>query len=257
MQITGTLTQLKQYFEKWHTDKFATLHRLLYQELERIEDKSDNDNDYLTGKVLVLANLISKKLDGNTTQITNLDNLNQITSKQEATDNSINFKSLNSRLNTLSPIIEAIQSKIGIDASGSNKTILERISDLESSTLSNVNVNNLIQSFFNGKTIATNDNLDTYKTAGVYKCDNTTALTIQCPVQKGFHLTVLPHANNSVRQFFMLAENNRIWTRNYYNNTESWSNWTELYGEHNTSLIQMEVEFSDSTRTYTFIQKTN
>ena len=254
MEITGTLTQLKQYFEEWHssnTNKFDTLHQRLIDRIDNIQNNAQNNNDVLSGKILTLANLISKKLDGSETQISNLNDITNITNKIEATDSTINFKNINNRLSN----IEVLTGIIGTDTSGDTRKILDRIKTLETNSLSATNIDDRINIAFKGKDIKSRDDLNSYKTPGIFKCATyniATSLT-NCPINVAFNLVVLEHEDRSCRQIITEYEGNGIWIRNYKNRSETWSNWTELYGEHNTTPFQMQVEFSQSTKTYTVL----
>lgn len=256
MEITGTLTQLKEFFEEWHSsddDKFDTLHARLKQEINNIKSTANNNNAVLSENILALANLISHKLDGNQENITNLNSLNNITNKTEAQSSSFNLKDFNIRINAL----EGLPSIIGQNTSTNNKTIFQRLHDLEVSNLSTTNIDERILNFFKGKNIQSGDNLnaDTYRTPGIYKCVNESiaASLTNCPVRIAFNLAVVEHEDRSVRQILTEYNNNEIWTRNYRNRTQNWSNWSKLYGTHNTTPFQMEVEFSNSTKTYTIL----
>lgn len=254
MEITGTLTQLKQYFEEWHSsndNKFDTLHKRLIERIDDMQENAQYGNEALAGKVLTLANLISKKLDGSNVQISSLNDITNITNKIEATDSNINFKAFNNRLNNL----ELLTSIIGRDTSGNTKTIIERIKELELSNLSAANIDERIGLALRGTDIKSRDDLNTYKTPGIFKCATYNIATSlnNCPVNVAFNLIVLEHEDKSCRQIITEYEGNDIWVRNYKNRNTTWTNWTKLYGEHNTTPFQMQVEFSQSTKTYTIL----
>ena len=256
MEITETLDDLGKKFERWHTDKYNTLHYNTIQSIESLANTTIEETDLIKLKILDIANLISVKLDGNRTNITNINDINTILNKIEATSDSINLKDFNTRLNE----IQTLKTLIGNNTSPSNASIFERLATLESANLSTENVNNQIFSFFTGTDIVANDDLNDFKTAGVFKCpSNATVRTLSnCPTENAFNLIVLEHASNSVRQILCThntsGDVNKIWTRNYYNYETSWSNWTEIYGEHNTTKLEMNVEFSNgTTKTYTIL----
>lgn len=255
MHITGTMTQMETYFEEWHEEDFATLHSSLFNRIDAIESDKDTNIDNFKRKLLTLANLISFKLDGDVTQITNLENLNNITNKTEATAASINLKNFNEKLTQHNGLITTLQNLIGTNTTNNNNSIFSRLASLENSNLSTSNIDERISNFFEGTIIPTNSDLNTYKTPGIYKCiDDSVANGLRNkPINKAFSLIVLRHKNNSVRQIINEYDNNNIWVRNYRNVEQNWSDWTKLYGEHNTYTFPMEVEFSNSTKTYTII----
>lgn len=103
MKITGTLTKLKTYFKKWHNDEnsFATWHEPLLRKISSIEVIENANKENTNNLIISIANLISAKLDGDTTQITDVNQLSTITSKTEATNYNINLKKINNRLTYL------------------------------------------------------------------------------------------------------------------------------------------------------------
>lgn len=257
MNITGTLTQLKQFFEEWHSsddNKFITLHQRLIDRMDTIEANKDLNTEMFTNNLLSIANLISNKLDGDATQITDITQLSTITSKNEAKNNTINLKNFNNRLSNL----ETLPSIIGTDTS-SNKTIVQRLQFLENTNQSEANIDSRvnigINNFIKGANIQSNDSLNNYVTPGVYKSitDNISSSLTNCPTKKSFNLIVLEHENNSVRQIISEYSSNDIWVRNYQNRTTSWSEWSKLYGTHNTIPFQMQIEFENSTKNYTIL----
>ena len=256
MHITGTMTQMETYFEEWHTDEFATLHASLITRIDKIESDKQTETDRLKEKFLTLANLISVKLDGNDTQIGSIDNINNITSKIEAYTNSINLKDFNSRITANYNEIARIAGLIGTNTTNNNNSIFARLLSLENSNLSTANIDERIDNYFEKNEILSGDNLNTYTKPGIYRCklDSIASNLTNSATNKAFSLVVLRHSDNSVRQIVNENDNNNnIWTRNYNNVQQSWSNWTKLYGEHNTFTFPMEVEFSDSTKTYTIV----
>ena len=256
MHITGTMTQMETYFDEWHTEDFIASHSNLITRINNIEANQSDKNNNFSDAILKLANLISNKLDNDSTQITSIDNINSITSKNEAKPGEINLKRFNSKITENSNNINNLIKIIGVNTGNNNDSIFERIESLENSTPSTENIDNRVQNFFNGNEIPTNSDLNTYKTPGIYRCkDDTIAKNLQNrAIDKAFNLIVLRHKDNSVRQIINEYENNNIWIRNYQNVEQKWTNWTKLYGEHNTFTFPMEVQFSEKgTKTYTII----
>lgn len=264
MEITGTLTKLRTHFEEWHKDKFTTLHSALFTRMDEIEANRNTDNDNIKDKLLLITNLISSKLDGNNSQITNINDINTINNKTEAYSNNINLKNLNERLTRLdredvnnpnnNGKILQLEKKIGENTSSNKNDIYSRLLNLEQTNLSETNIDTRIDYAFEGQIISTNDDLNTYKKPGIYRyldiSDKSTITMRHTPVSTPFSLIVLNHKQNSVRQIINESDNNNIWIRNYDNTTQSWGNWTKLYGEHNTYTFSMEVDFKDSQKTY-------
>lgn len=269
MEITGTLARIETYFEEWHRKKYNELHQSTIQSIETL--MANSTDNIARQKILDLANLISKKLDGNATQITNINDISNILSKVEATNNSINLKAINQRLTALDAantgLVSQILNKLGTDTTNGSQTIYQRLKSLESTSLSTTNVNNLIATAisqaFNGNNILANEDLNNYTTPGIYKCpsDTTVRTLTHCPTNYAFNLIVLRETNqNAVRQILSIYNHssnaNNIWVRNYYAPASvQWSEWTELYGEHNTQSFDMEVEFSSdgSKKVYTVL----
>ena len=268
MEITGTLARIETYFEEWHRKKYNELHQSTIQSIEALMQNSVDN--IARQKILDLANLISKKLDGDATQITNINDISNILSKVEATNNSINLKAINQRLTALDAanigLVSQILNKLGTDTTNGSQTIYQRLKSLESTSLSTTNVSNLIadaiSQSFQGNNIANNDDLNTYQTPGIYKCQlNATAATLKCgtensPFVKAFNLIVLKDADKGVRQIVSLYNTHDIYIRYYYQSfNPQWSEWKKLYGEHNTQPFDMEVEFSSdgSKKVYTVL----
>ena len=141
MEITETLDDLGKKFERWHTDKYNALHYNTIQSIESLANTTTEETDLIKLKILDIANLISVKLDGNRTNITNINDINTILNKIEATSDSINLKDFNIRLNE----IQTLKTLIGNNTSSSNASIFERLATLESTNLSTENVNNQIK----------------------------------------------------------------------------------------------------------------
>lgn len=266
MEITGTLARIETYFEEWHRKKYASLHQSTAEAINAIRERVDNKDR----PILDLANLLSKKLDGDSTQITDIDDISNILSKNEATNNAINFKTINQRLTALDAqntgLVQQILNKLGTDTTSGSQTIFQRLKSLENTSLSTTNVSNLItegiQQAFNGNDIQKNDSLndEKYRVPGIYKCElNATAVTLAtdtCPTTKAFNLVVLKTANKGVRQIISTYDSNDLWIRNYYQTYDpQWSAWTKLYGTHNTQSFDMEIEFSSdgSKKVYTLL----
>ena len=256
MEITTTLNNLSKNFEEWHEKKYNALHSRTIQQIEQLSSSNDEEISNVTSKLLDVINLFAIKLDGNSSNITSLNDINILLNKTEATNNSINFKTFNEGMQQL----QQLKNLVGNNTSASNSTIFERLTNLENSNLSTSNVNNLIQSAFKGQTIEAQSNLNNFLTPGIYKCTtNNTAQTLtNSPTTLAFNLIVLEHAQDSVRQILIINDTNdngnKIFTRNYYDYMSNWSNWTQIYGEHNTTKLAMEVEFSDGThKTYNIL----
>lgn len=256
MHITGTMTEMETYFEQWHTDDFATLHASLLTKIDKIESDKQSETNDLKNKLLTLANLISVKLDGNDTQISSINNINSITNKLEAYTNSINLKDFNNRITANNDEITRIASLIGTNTTNNNSSIFARLLNLEQSNLSTTNIDERVDNYFEKNEILSGDDLNTYTKPGIYRCklDSIANNVNHRATNTAFSLVVLRHSDNSVRQIINENNNNNnIWIRNYNNVQQSWSNWTKLYGEHNTFTFPMKVEFSDSIKTYTIV----
>ena len=256
MKISETLEDLSKRYEEWHEKKYNALHSRTIDAIQSLSDNNDDELNNIKSKMVDLITLFAKKTDGEANNITDINDINILLNKYESNNNNINLKTFNEKIDE----IQSIKTLIGQNTSSSALSIFERLTNLENINLSSENVRNLITSAFKGESISANDDLNNYITPGIYVCNtNATARTLSnCPTELAFNLIVLEHATDSVRQFLSIyntnENGNQIWTRNFYDYTNSWSNWTQIYGEHNTTKLQMDVEFSDGTqKTYTIL----
>ena len=272
MGISLTLAELKEYFQIWHKNNFDNLHS---EEIQGYISNYLRDTGILNqiNTIIDLKNtivkaikILSKSIDGNT-NLTDSSSINDAAS--EIINKNINFSNIN--LKKLSNLIDSITTQIN---SLSN--------DKADITYVNTQLNNIKDSLgITPKQIQTQEiplssndtdkDLNNYKTPGLYRSKNAANTSSLSNVPSGaansaFNLVVLAHYgeenNMGVRQLLLTNENtntgNRIYMRNYLPSSGTpWSDWYELYGDHNLSPLQMKVEWSDgsSPTTYTLLQK--
>lgn len=264
MGISLTLAELKEYFKIWHNNNFDDFHNnkletyiSSYLSRHGISDKINIIDSLKTGIVQV-AMIVSKSIDGNTslTLSSSLsDAINEINNKN------INFNDINLK-KLYNTYIQQHDSQIrDLSANKADKSYVDGlISSIESNLgikptqieIQNIPVNN-------------QTNLNTYKTIGIYKSKDaaTTQTLSNVPANAqstAFDLIVLQHMDNGYRQLLLTSNNNNsgnsIYTRNYLSSNNQWSEWYELYGTHNTSPLQMKIEWSEGGSTiYTLLQK--
>lgn len=269
MGISLTLAELKEYFKIWHNNNnnFDDLHNNKFETyisnyLSRngILDKINIVNSVKTGIVQV-AMIISKSVDGSTslTPSSSLsDAINEINNKN-INFNDINLKKLyNTYIQTHTSQIEELKN---------NKADKTYVNDLVSNIESDLGITPTSIAIQN-MPVNNQTNLNTYKTIGIYKSKD--AATTQTLSNKpasvegtAFDLIVLQHMDNGYRQLLLTSNNdgsgNSIYTRNYLSSNDQWSEWYEFYGTHNTSPLQMKIEWSESagggSSIYTLLQK--
>ena len=266
MAISLTLEELKEYFKVWHskishTDEVKQIMSDYINNITSITDYIDQIIEYINTNSKLLL-LISGLTEG---EINNL-SLQQLQDKL----NTQEFKSKLSNINlqNLYTLInnnyEILNNKI------SNKADKEYVDDEINRLSDNLGVEPLrIQA----QTINTNDDLNNYKTPGIYKNDNAGNNIANTPNigSSTFSLIVIENkeetVNNqkryNVRQLLLTNstedEGNRIFTRNYTLANNKWNDkWHELYGTHNTKTIQMKVEWTNedninASTTYTLL----
>ena len=267
MGISLSLAQLKEYFQVWHQNNFDALHNTKletyitdYLSRHQISDKI-NSIDNIKTSIVNIAKFLSKSIDGDS-DLTNSSTLtNAIT---ELSNKNINFSDIN--LKQLSDIINQHDGRL--DSLLENKADKDYVLGLIATVESRLGIT--------PEQIATQDipakdygyDLNNYTTPGLYRSkDSSVTQNVQSlpngASNQGFSLVVLQHMENSVRQILLTPENsangNAIYTRNYVHSQSSggqWSEWYELYGTHNTTPLQMKVEWSEGgSTTYTLLQK--
>lgn len=270
-KITLTLGELKEYFKIWHENNFNELHT---QKIKNTISEYLNQNgimekiniiDSIKTTVINITEILSKIIDGGS-DLSNSSTLNSAITELRRKYN--NFK--NTNFNTL----------IAISNELSRHTTL--INNLSSNSVNKDDMNEQLDAIKNSigvipKQIQTQNipvtefgnDLNNYKTPGLYcsKSKENTSNLLHVPPRAqgmGFSLVVLQHMDNSVRQLLLSSDasaaGNRTFSRNYIASSNKWSEWYELYGEHNTQTLQMHIEWSDpeglSPTTYTLLQKT-
>lgn len=264
-KITLTLGELKEYFKIWHENNFNALHN---------EGTISYINEYLTNRLeeiniiidiktslIYFGKFISQIIDGNSnlTESSTLNNVINELANKNINLNNINLTSLSSQILNHSTLINTIQDNM---ATKSDVTKLRN--DMEDVT--GVRPKQLQTQLIPVVGIGTD--LNDYKIPGLYRSKDAanTASLSNVPEKaqnSAFTLIVLEHMDNSVKQILLTAEKtdsgNSIYTRNYnHSQSNPWGDkWYELYGNHNTQPLQMQVEWSDdesNPTTYTLLQ---
>ena len=130
----------------------------------------------------------------------------------------------------------------------------------------------LLNNFLIQQDIQASENLNNYQHTGIYRClGNGISQTLQnkpSGLNTPFILIVLSTFGNSddkrvdktyiIRQILLnvydgdtnqtQSDGFKIYSRFYSQPTNQWSNWSEMYGTHNTAPISMNVEFSSGTK---------
>lgn len=266
MGISLTLTQLKEYFKTWHDSLFDDLHKTKVTSYinEFLNDPTNNIMtkinliDDLKTNILAVGKFILKMVDGSDRQLSSINDISTNLSNNISRLNSLNLQKLANDINTNAQNIAKKVDKSYVDSE------ISRIS-------ANIGVEpKLIQI----QDIKSGDNLNEYKTSGIYKSINSsiTQTVDNRPedtnnrIGTAFDLIVINNKdteiNNTVttKQLVLTSgtgtDGNRIYSRNYVASSNEWSNWIEFYGTHNLSTLQMKVEFSNnSSATYTLLQK--
>ena len=253
MSITSTLSELKDLFISWHKNEYDILHKEKTETLiqEKMEEADVSDIGIIKNKIITVAKNLSLRLDGETSNITDINQIdNEFTSKNNEIGN-LNLKALDSRITANSTSINNLNTN-KVDKAYVTEVVNEAMTDVGSNHTHNQ---------INTQEIASNTDLNTITTAGIYRCKTSAiANTLQNNPYTGaaFNLVTLLTQDGGIRQLFLVGnasnDGNKIYTRNYANS--KWSEWYELYGTHNTSTFQMEVEFSNGSKsTYTILQK--
>lgn len=262
MGISLSLAQLKEYFEIWHTNNFNSLHSAKldayinnYLSKNQISSKINSISELET-TILNIGKFLSQSIDGDSS-LSNSSSLSEIINEL-STKNNINLS--NTNLKELS------------DAINTHATNIDTLTNDKADTSWVTGQLNAISASLGvtPTTIATQKipaqdmgrDLNNYRTTGLYRSAtsaNTQSLShVPTGAQNSaFNLIVLQHMDKGFKQILSTAEKtntgNRMYVRNYDNN---WGEWYELYGTHNTTQLQMKVEFSDgSNTTYTLLQK--
>lgn len=267
MGISLSLAQLKQYFETWHTQKFDALHNIKLESYisKYLLDTGINRkiNDISTG-IINIAKFLSQAIDGESNLIDNSSITNE---EPNSTDNSsiidaitelshininfaaINLKSLSSRIDKNSADINTL------NTNKAERTYVDnRFTEIE-------NLTGVIPKKIQTQNIPENADLNDYTIDGLYRSEtaNITNGLKNLPdnfSSSAFNLVILKHMDNGVRQILLSGGGNNIYTRNYQGSTNGWGEWSELYGEHNTIPLQMNIEWSQGgATTYTILQK--
>lgn len=268
MGITLTLAELKKYFKIWHEDNFNEFHRTAIMNLideylvsHGFVTKINTITNIQTG-IINVAKFLSKSINGNS-NLTNSSSISDAISELSNIDvnlSIVNLKALNTKIdnnnNTLTNLINNKADK---------QTVEDEIRNIKA--LSGAVPKELLV-----QNIPSGADLNNYTTPGLYRsatADNTQGLKHRPEsANLPFILAVIPHADYSVRQILLTGDStndgNRIYMRNYMYSKNSWGNvidngWYELYGTHNTTPLQMKIEWSEEagggSRVYTLLQR--
>lgn len=268
MGISLTLTELKEYFKIWHENNFNELHKQKiteyigqYLDSNGLSDKINITDDIKT-TLTNIGKVVSQMIDGES-NLSNSSSLTDVTNElinkiQNNSLSSVNLKQLSTKVDTHTTTITNLsQNKID------KEYVDNAIASVEGrigTTPTQIQTQNI--------PIDTTDaskDLNNYKTPGLFRSINAqnTSTLQNVPAgaaNSGFNLIVLLHLENSVKQLLLTGENtasgNRIYMRNYLHSAGQWSEWYELYGEHNLQPLQMKVEWSEGGETtYTLLQR--
>ena len=272
MGITLTLAELKKYFKIWHEDNFNEFHRTAIMNLideylvsHGFVTKINTIANIQTG-IINVAKFLSKSINGSS-NLTNSSSISDAISELSNIDvnlSIINLKALNTKIdnnnNTLTNLINNKADK---------QTVENEIQNIKA--LSGAIPKQLLV-----QDIPSGADLNNYTTPGLYRsatADNTSSLKHkpQGVDSIPFGLAVIPQATNGIRQILLagdITENNnignRIYMRNYlqsmgWNNNSTNNGWYELYGTHNTTPLQMKIEWSEEagggSSVYTLLQR--
>lgn len=268
MGISLTLSELKQFFETWHTNNFNKLHEAdiintinNYFDEKGLSTKINKITD-LQSSIINVIKYVSKSINGvsGISESSTLKSaLNELSNKNVDLS-TINLVNLNTKINQNNNNITTQLNKKA-DA----ETVNNRLSQLESSS-------GAVPKQLQVQDISNNSDLNNYKTPGLYKSatSETTSTLKHKPTSlpdAPFTLAVIPHMASSVKHILIVGnitdDGNRIYMRNYLSSENSWgktenNGWYELYGDHNTKPLQMKIEWSDENlpnTTYTLLQR--
>lgn len=260
MAINLTLAQLKEYFKTWHENHFDDLHKVeMIKVINSYLDSKglnvvNNNVDSIKSHIVKVIKILSQSIDGNTS-------LNDDSSISTAI-NEIKNKENTAKNNNLTALLSKInQNTNNINTLNSSKANLQYVqNEIQSIRRATGQTPAMLQE--QEIPVQSEKNLNNYTTPGLYKSKTsaiTNTLSNKPNLSSPFTLIVIRHADNGVRQILIAGDTsnngNKIYMRNYVNG--SWSSqWHELYGTHNTTPFQMQVEFANgSTQTYTLLQK--
>lgn len=259
--ITLTLAELKEYFRIWHENHFNDLHKSQmmdfinsYLNKEGLLSTITDIND-LQKSIVKLIRYMIKIIDGGTNSALSDSSsisaaINELNTKASINFASINLLNLNSRITSNSEAINTINNNINKKA---DISYVDEITGAKPKQLQE-------------QDISSNSDLNEYIAPGLYKSKTSSITqTLQnippsnsnSKIKDAFVLMVIPHFDFSVRQILLTGEKNnngnKIYTRNYHS---GWSDWYELYGEHNLTPLQMQVEWENGGSTvYTLLKK--
>lgn len=236
MSISLTLSDLKEHFINWHNKYFSDLHNptLISESMSNVLSQYDG--------LFTTAQYLLQIIKGKNYNESNIDNINI---KMHEYLSSNDFQSLTDIIASYRTIMNDVNIAINDANFATEEYVSDRIADA------------LIQSNQTPKKLQTqiiNGNIDDYKESGVYQGNSSnTSVNNAISNVSDFNLFVLSYDENNTKQLLLPKNNEKIFIR-YYNST--WSNWHELYGSHNTSLMQMEVTFENNdTTTYNVLYK--
>jgi hypothetical protein len=248
MGITTTLSKLYDKFYEWHINKYAELHESTENKINNINRDISSDITNVNNKIVKVAEKLILRTNGTSPEV-NIDNISDVLN--DNISNNINLVQLNDNINANTREINNIKN-YAIDET----YVAEEIS----SAMSDVGSNHYHYSI-RTKDIKSGDNLNEYKETGIYRCTDGSTTQNITNIPSGmtlapFFMTVFSAYNSTgvdasiVVQTIYLAYGDvgekKIYTRNWYNNGHEWSNWSELYGTHNTSVHEMTVNFADN-----------
>ena len=258
MGITTTLEQLGSRFAEWHTDTRAgNIHTAIYNEIDNLTSMINGQTSDINSENTKIIQALNKIIKGQSTGYT----LNNIPTTP-------NLTLLQNQINSINAFISYQ------DIYGTEANTLKDYIDNEIQRVNTVDLkkNEIINNFLIQNDITQqNANLNDYKYHGLYRClTQNIAQTLQnipTGLNTPFILLVLSayqttddtRANKDgiVRQVLLqiydgganqtTTNGYKIYSRYYAKSNNQWSNWSELYGTHNTQPVSMNVEFSTGT----------
>ena len=261
MAITVTLDKIKEKFDEWHngSSNYDKIHKATNDRLAAVESNtSENDEN-----INVINKQLIKLINGSASSSNN-----EVDSAY-SNNGSVNFK-------TLKDDISIIKKQLGI--TNASTTVSDLITNMiaplkEQVNQIDTNPSHHYHEYIMQQEISTGADLNNYTRSGIYRCTDASYMQQMTnhPVDvkyTPFYLIVLSgydwddtnytatEDDYIVRQIFLGAYGDNtygdvIFTRNYFKATGTWSEWSELYGTHNTERTQMSVEFSSgATKNY-------
>lgn len=266
MGITVTLDKIKEKFDEWHNgnDNYNKIHKATNDRIDAINNQNENNE----ANINKIKKQMIKLINGSPTNEAS----NEVDNAYSS-NNSINLKSLQDSINI-------IKAQIGI--TNANTTVADLIQNMLAPLQNQINSIDANPSHHYHKWIMqqelqANDDLNNKKSTGLYRCDNisiASSISNQPTTQYTpfFLITLSGYSwnnneatedNQIIRQFFVGAygsdtKGDVIYTRHYNQGLASsaqWSSWSELFGTHNTNVVQMSVEFTNTTGNYYLLER--